>query len=82
MFIYFKETSWTLLKISRNLFRGDPFVVAFDCFSVFAERKGILVISSDAEIISFKLTVTGDSQRPLKLEDIARIKDVDGKLGE
>lgn len=77
-----QDLDWIHLKeISKNLSdQADPFLVALDCYSVFAEKKGILVVPSYNELVNIKLsTITDDPERPLKFEGLARIKGVNGK---
>lgn len=78
----FQDRPWICLQdINKDTFgETDPFLVAFDCFSVFSETKGILIVMSHEETISVKMTITGNSRIPLKCEDIARIKGVEGNL--
>lgn len=81
LFLLFQSSQWKwLTQINKELFDKDPFLVAFDCFSVFAETKGILVVISDGEVINIKFSVTGDPSRPLKCEDMARIKEFNGEF--
>jgi hypothetical protein len=47
---------------------------------VFQENKGILIIISENEVVSVKLSITTDLQQPLQVKDIARMKRIDGKL--
>lgn len=67
-------------EVNRDLFGSDdPFTVALDCFSVFVENKGIVVIMSPEEVVTIKFLVTGDPNKPLKHGDVARIKGIDGE---
>lgn len=70
---------WKLLKdIDRELFI-EPFTRAFDCFSVFAEFKGVLIIIAHHQIVCIKLSLTSDPNAPLKACNLARIKGINGK---
>lgn len=67
-------------ELNRDLFASDdPFTVALDCFSVFVDNKGIVVIMSPEEVITIKLRVTDDPNQPLRHGDVARIKGIDGE---
>lgn len=54
------------------------FTGALDCFSVFEESKGIIVVISRNEVLSIKVTVTSNPKAPLQCGDIARIKKIKG----
>lgn len=67
-------------QIREKLTANESFVVALDCFSVFAESKGILVVIAEDEVISIKLSLTNELDLPLKVGDIARMKGIKGEL--
>lgn len=62
-------------KIVNNLFCRD-------CYSVFADDKGILVIFSLNEVICVKLKLIPDKDKVMTLSDIGRIKGIKGKTVE
>lgn len=58
--------------VSNNLFCRD-------CYSVFADDKGILVIFSLNDVICIKLKLSSDKEKVMTLNDISTIKGINGK---
>lgn len=64
----------------KEVFEGrEQFTGALDCFSIFAETKGVLVVISHNEVLSIKLAVIDNPKAPIQCGDIARIKNIKGK---